>query len=85
MCSCDISGRDPYVLLSLLHSFACIVKSRSHKFDVGLAKQQIAPNGFADRVCGMKICVNVFRSPCNVSLYDELYGDGAFSAAINPL
>ena len=82
---CNISNRDPYVLLYLLHSFACIVKSRSYEFNMELARKQIGPNGFADRVCSVKICVNVFKSPCNFSLYDELYGDGAFKAAINPV
>ena len=83
--TCNISGRDPYVLLYLLHGFACTITGRPHKFDKKLAQKQIAANGFADRVCGMRICVNVFRSPCNFSLYDERYGEGAFKAAINPV
>ena len=79
---CDISGRDPYELLYLLHSFACIRRSRGYVFCFRQAKEELAVNGYAGRICGMRIYVNVFRSPCNYSLYDELYGEGSFEAAI---
>ena len=58
----------------------------NYAFDYVQAHYQIRENGFAERICDVKLCVNVKSWPYySTDLYDSLYGADAFSSAVfNP-
>ena len=81
-----VADRHPLFVLHLLHRFACLKLKLSYAFDYVQAHAQIGENGFAERICKVKLCVNVKNYPYySTDLYDSLYGADAFVTAVfNP-
>ena len=77
-----IGNNDPLLLLYKLHQYACLSKGFGDRFRFKIAKKQICPNGFAERICGVMLCVNIKHVNCDVRLYESRYGKGSFKIAI---
>ena len=72
-------------LLRNLWFSACLSKGVDvHAWSLQRALLQLQVNGFAERICGMSLKVQLFNTNCvDATLYDAMYGHGRFQQIVD--
>ena len=85
MASVCIEHVDKMHLLRNLWFSACLSKGVDvHAWNLQRALLQLQVNGFAERVCGISLKVQLFNGNCvDATLYDAMYGHGRFQKVVN--
>ena len=81
MASVCIEHVDRMHLLRNLWFSACV---DVHAWNLQRALLQLQVNGFAERICGISLKVQLFNGNCvDATLYDAMYGHGRFQQVVN--
>ena len=84
MASVSIEHVDRMHLLRNLWFSACLSNGVDvHAWNLQRALLQLQVNGFAERICGISLKVQLFNGNCvDATLYDAMYGHGRFQKVV---
>tara|TARA_B100000925_G_scaffold142759_1_gene106962 strand:+ start:467 stop:766 length:300 start_codon:yes stop_codon:yes gene_type:complete len=85
MASVSIEHVDRMHLLRNLWFSACLSNGVDvHAWNLQRALLQLQVNGFAERICGISLKVQLFNANCvDATLYDAMYGHGRFQQVVD--
>ena len=85
MASVCIEHVDRMHLLRNLWFSACLSNGVDvHAWNLQRALLQLQVNGFAERICGISLKVQLFNANCvDATLYDAMYGHGRFQQVVD--
>lgn len=84
MVLCNTSGINRMVLLMELWHAACLSHGIDHlKWDYQQARKDLQPNGYAERICGISMKVQVFDGPfVDTKNYNRMHGESRFERVV---